>query len=334
MSIPISSVPRGTALSRYVAALILSKNPKAAADYSERWRDTPAVRLTFAKAVTAQDTDDGLAEYGIGQELFEFYRAASLVARFSEFMRPTPLRVKVPIELNSGAVSAWVSQSGWKPLRALSFDRVVLDQFKTATVVVISQELARFSKPSAEATIRQILVNGVSTFIDSHFLSDAAAVADESPAGILYGQEAHGSTGSTEAQIRADLAAMGALLETWRYPVWVCKPKSFMFLASLGIIDFLPGGPLLCGFPIMHTTASPQQLALIDAGTILLADDGKSDISIAEHATITMDDGASPASTQEVGLWQTNQVAVRVERFINWAPGTADVMAVKMAVSY
>jgi hypothetical protein len=334
MRLPVYANPKGTSLSRYIAALVMTRNIVDAARYAERWPDSPAVKLAFAKAVSEQTTADGLTEFGISSELFELYRSTSIVGQLSGRMRPTPFMIQVPRELDSGVVSQWIPESNEKPVRAFSFDQVGLQPYKTGTIVVLSKLLAQFSKPSAEQVIRTILVNGIAAFIDAEFLGDAAPVIAESPGGICYNQETHGSTGATEAQIRADLAAMGALLESWRYPVWVCRPKSFMHMASLGIIDFLPAGPLLCGFPIIWTNASPAQLALIDFGSVLLADDGKSDIMVSEHSMVKMDDGNSPSSAQDVSLWQSNLVGIRCERFISWQPGTADIMAVKMTVTY
>jgi hypothetical protein len=86
----------------------------------------------------------------------------------------------------------------------------------------------------------------------------------------------------------------------------------------LDLISYAGAQPMFSGFPIYWSEGSPAQLMLIDLGAVLLADDGQSNIDIAEHATIVLDDGQSPLSTSTVSLFQSSMVAVRVERFISW----------------
>jgi hypothetical protein len=189
------------------------------------------------------------------------------------------------------------------------------------------------STPSAEATIRQILTNAVASFIDSEFLSSNAAVVGESPAGIGNGQQTHTSTGSTAAQIAADLSSMAGKLGSWASPVWICRPRTLLTLGALDIAKFLPGGPLLCGFPVATTVSSPAQIILLDLGAVLFADEGQSSISLSRQATVTMGDGGSPEVEEVVSLWQKNLACLRVERFISWL-ATHDAAVVVMTVSY
>ena len=51
---------------------------------------------------------------------------------------------------------------------------------------------------------------------------------------------------------------------------------------------------------------------MIKPSEILLADDGRVDVSYSDQATIV--NGA-----ESINLWQQNMSAVRVERFISWA---------------
>ena len=110
-------------------------------------------------------------------------------------------------------------------------------------------------------------------------------------------------------------------------------PKTFFHLAALGLITYLPGTALLLGFPLFFTIASPAQIALIDFGSTLLADDGESAISRATQSTVQMDDNTSPLTSTLVSLWQSNLSALRVERFINWKATSASSVVI-MATSY
>lgn len=217
-------------------------------------------------------------------------------------------------------------------MRAISFGGTIeLPEHKVACLVVLSAELARMSTPAAEAAIRRIVVDAIASFLDAEFLSSNAAAAGESPAGIGNGQQPHVSTGSTLAAVHADLSSMAAKLGSWASPVWVCRPKTFLSLAALDRIRFLPTGPLLSGFPIAYSAASPAQLALLDLGAIHLADDGRSTIGLSEQAALLTDVGESPAGATTVSLWQANLACLRIERYVTWL-AAHDSAAVVMAV--
>ncbi len=335
MQVPVSALPKYTALVRHARALILCRGDvNAAAKMAAKWPDTPGTRLTLEKAaVSAQSTADGFAEFGLAQIFWELYLAASGLGQLQPRMRLVPFKTKIPAELDNGAIADWIPESGMKPVRAFRFDQLELDSFKTGCLVVFSQELARMSTPAADGTIRRILVNATANFIDSEFLGAAAAVPGERPAGIANGQQTHVSTGSTLAAVTADLASMAAKLGSWGAPAWICHPKTFMSLAALDLVKFLPGGPQLCGAPIVRTTGSPAQLMLLDCDAVFLADDGQSTISAATQATVTMDDGESPTTTTLVSLWQNNLACLRVERFISWLAAHAAAV-VTMDVTY
>jgi valyl-tRNA synthetase len=59
-------------------------------------------------------------------------------------------------------------------------------------------------------------------------------------------------------------------------------------------------------------------MVFVKESEILLADDGGISVDASREATITMDDGVSPQVTTNVSLFQSNMVALRVERIINW----------------
>jgi hypothetical protein len=67
---------------------------------------------------------------------------------------------------------------------------------------------------------------------------------------------------------------------------------------------------------------------LLDGSSIFLADDGNVTVDASDEASIEMsDDPVTDAGNVMVSMYQTNQVALRAERFINWARGrTASVV--------
>lgn len=336
MRLPISAEKPGTAFVRYAMALAATKTARGAAEYARRqssWKTTPGTLLALDAAVTAQDTDDVISQYGIAAEFYMLFQQASLIGRLAAQMRPAPFRVKVPAEDSSGTNCAWIAESGLKPIITLSMQSLALEEYKMALIVAISQELARMSKPSAETAIRQILVANVSRFVDAQFLSSNIGIIGERPAGIGYGQQTQASSGATAQNIATDVSSMGSKLGSWGRPTWLTRPRTFQYLAALDLISYAGTQAMFSGFPIYWSEGSPAQIMLLDLNAVLLADDGRSAIDIATHATITLDNGASPASAATVSLFQNNLVALRVERYISWLAGH-NAAAVVMPVSY
>ena len=71
----------------------------------------------------------------------------------------------------------------------------------------------KVSNPDAEATVRRTVLGGLAKSLDNQFLlPTVAAVANVNPASITNGATEITSTGSTAAQIAADLALMLAPL--------------------------------------------------------------------------------------------------------------------------
>jgi hypothetical protein len=72
------------------------------------------------------------------------------------------------------------------------------------------------------------------------------------------------------------------------------------------------GGSPTDGYPII----------LASAGDILLADDGQVVIDASREASLQMEsapDSPATASTIFVSMFQQNMIAIRAERYINWA---------------
>ena len=64
-------------------------------------------------------------------------------------------------------------------------------------------------------------------------------------------------------------------------------------------------------------------IILVNAGDILLADDGGVDVDVSREASLEMSDtptqnGAAGTGAALVSLWQNNLIGVRAERFVNW----------------
>lgn len=258
--------------------------------------------------------------------------------------RPVPFNVRIGGQ-TSGGTAGWVGQGKSKPVTKFDFNATTIPFTKVAAIAVITQELARFSDPSAERLVRDSLADCVIARVDSDlFDPDVAAVANVSPAGLLYGvSPVAGPSSGTAAAIRAALMRLWAPWDTsfiGARPAYYTTPGIARYLATLrddnGQQSF-PGmtmtGGMLDGVPVRVSQylannggSGGAPLILVDEAEVYLADDGSVTLDASEQATIEMSDapvGSSSATVTSngspfVSMWQTNSIAFRAERFIWW----------------
>ena len=79
------------------------------------------------------------------------------------------------------------------------------------------------------------------------------------------------------------------------------------------------------GLPVFTTAAlmasgSPGEYALVlfDPAQILLGDEGAMGLSIAQHASVQLDDAPSNSAAQTISHFQANLAAPRCERWLGW----------------
>ena len=193
--------------------------------------------------------------------------------------------------------------------------------------------------------VRDDLAKAIAQFLDTQFLDpDIAAVANVSPASILNGVSPVAASGTDSAALRTDVQALfanwiAANLDPSK-GVWIMPPTQALaislMLNPLGQQVYpginLQGGELF-GLPVITSMSaklggSPTVgniIALLNAPEILLADDGQVTISTSSEASIQMLDNPTNESTGAtipttvVSMFQTNSLAIKAVRFINWA---------------
>jgi hypothetical protein len=128
---------------------------------------------------------------------------------------------------------------------------------------------------------------------------------------------------------------MTSALGSWQTVRWIMQPqtKTAMIATIPNSFAFVGASTLLLGIPVVDSTNSPQQITLLDCSDILFADGGLVSIDKSMQASVVMDNGASPASTETVSLWQTNKVGLRAERQVSWLRAHDDSV-VYMTVTY
>ncbi|WP_233866648.1 phage major capsid protein [Paraburkholderia adhaesiva] len=332
------NVERGTAFTRYVMAIARSKgNLMQAAEIAQSWRDTtPEVEIVLRAAVAAGTTTDpewagALVPYRtMADEFIELLRPETIIGRIEGFRR-VPFNVKMPAQLTPSSAS-WVGEAKPKPVSKLTFELITLGFAKAAGIVVLTEELVRFSDPSAEAVVRRDMIETIARFLDEQFIDPTVGpVPGVHPASITYGAAHIDATGSDPYSLRADVFALLGMFVGANMSLagayWIMSPVNalaiFMMQNPLGQQEF-PGinqnGGVFFGLPVIVSMTAQNLIVLVQPRDILLADDRGVTIDISREASVQMDDAPTGNGVGLVSLWQQNMVGVRAERFINWAP--------------
>lgn len=341
---PSEKLPPGTAFARSVISLVRAKGDyyNASRLATENYKDTPEVAMYLRAFVDAGDTTTSgwasqlvPAAQNLQGEFLEMLRPATIIGRIPG-LRKVPFNISVPMQTGGGTYG-WVGENRPKPVTSATFDSVTLRWAKAAGIIVITDELARFSSPSAEAIIRDEMVAGCTRFLDSQFIDpNVAEVANVSPGSILNGIASTAVSGTSAGAFRYDitqiLTAFVVANEDVSKAVLLMSTSTAMALGalinSLGQPEFptitMNGGSYL-GIPIVTSQNVGARVILLNAAEILLADDGGIKIDVSREASVEMDTAptfgeSSPPSTTTTtkSLWQNNLVGIRAERYITW----------------
>jgi HK97 family phage major capsid protein/HK97 family phage prohead protease len=277
--------------------------------------------------------------------------ATNLASEFVEFLRPQTIVGRIPglrrvpfnVRFNgqtSGGTGYWVGEGAPKPLTSFAFEANTLTYTKVAAISVITQELARFSTPSAEMLVRDALASALIERIDIDFIDPAHAATASSPASLTNGLTAQTSSGTSADNARTDIGKLLKIfLDANLNPasLVLVMPNSLamalsLMVNSLGQQEF-PGltmnGGTLAGIPVVtsqyaaNASGGGNLVIAINASEIFLADDGGVTIDASTEASLSMLDNpttnsATATAVSVVSMYQTNSIALRAERFINW----------------
>jgi HK97 family phage major capsid protein/HK97 family phage prohead protease len=278
-------------------------------------------------------------------EFIEFLRPQTVVGKFGQggvpSLRRVPFNVRIPSQ-TSGGTGYWVGEGAPKPLTSFAFTSTTLGYTKVAAISVITQELARFSSPSAEMLVRDSLAAALVERIDRDFIDPAeAGTANVQPASLTNGLTALTSAGTSADNARTDV---GVILREYLQDnqsvaglVFIMPNTLAMALSlqvnSLGQPEFpalgANGGSLM-GIPVItsqyaaNASGGGNLVIAVNAPEVFLADDGQVTVDASQEATLQMLDNptnnsATGTATTGVSMYQTDSIAIRAHRFINWA---------------
>ncbi len=293
-------------------------------------------------------------------DFVDYLRPRTIIGQFGADGVPALNRIPFNVRIagqTSGGNGYWVGEGAPKPLTKFDFNAQTLGFTKVATIAVLTNDLIRFSSPSAERLVRDGLAAAVIERIDLDFVNPSkAAVAGVSPASITNGIAAIPATGTgTADDVRADirklLAPFIAANNPPRQAVYIMDSTTALAVSlmqnPLGQSEF-PGltmnGGTLMGVPVIVSdyitrNSNGGMVILANASDIWLADDGQVTVDASGEASLQMDDSptnnsATGTEAQVVSMFQTDSTAFRAERYINWARRRTSAVAYLTGVKW
>ncbi len=314
---------------------------------------------TAVAAMATSNAAELIGNEGGFADFVEFLRNRTIVGRFGTngipSLRQIPFRVPL-ISQSTAGTAYWVGEGDGKPLTRATFGRTELAPLKVAVIAVATMEVLRDSSPAAERLIRDDLANAVIERTDLSFIDPTVtAVPNVSPASITNGAESIVAQSYTDADdVRTDVRALMQKFIDAKNPltsgVWIMSATNALALSmiknALGQAEFPAitiNGGMFEGLPVLVSDHIGDYVALVNASDIWLGDDGGISIDMSQEASLQMvagdDEGATvhsvtPVATSLVSMWQTNSVAFRAERTMNWARRRASAVAYLSGVAW
>lgn len=343
---------KGIEFARFAMCLGAAKGDlsTASAIGQSRYPEMDRINYALKAAVAAGTTTDPtwaspLVEYNeFAGDFVEYLRPRTIIGQFGQngipALRSIPFNVHIKGQ-TSGGNGYWVGEGKPKPLTKFDFNDTYHSWAKVANIAVLTEELVRFSNPSAEALVRDALADAIIERADIDFIDPSkAAVANVSPASITSGLPGIASSGNDADAVRQDINNLWSGADDANLngmdAVYITDSKTARALSlmtnNLCQKEF-PGmsrmGGTLEGVPVIVSNYVPSDstgslFILAFAGEIYLSDDGMVTIDASREASLQMldnptNDSDTPTPTSMVSMFQTNSIAMRAERFINWS---------------
>jgi hypothetical protein len=226
---------------------------------------------------------------------------AAFLAQVDQQSLPGQMAGVVRIPINAAArlqlgevVATKMAEGDEKPVVQMGFD-VAGPPSKVQAQIVISAEAVRGLDATTFDAITQVLISAVGRATDVELIRVLTA-------GV--------STG---------LATPAALLSA----ISGGQPRRPYVIGGLDVILGLPVGTVRdlesIGVRVLFCAAAAGVLVAVDASGLLVSE-GDLQVDTARHANLVIDTvGGSPSTPVNTSLWQSNLVALRVERMIRFA---------------
>lgn len=326
--------------------------PTSAADVArERYPDDARLQRHLKAAIPAATPSDQawagalIDPTNLANEFIEYLRPLTIIGKFGTGNIPSLRRVPFNVRIlgaTSGATGYWVGAGAPAPVTKFDVSPTSLAFAKVASIAVIAEEVVRFSTPSAEMLVRDELAAAQIERIDTDLIDPSvAAVGNVSPASLTYGLVALSPSGTSADAARSDIArALKTYLDANMNPssAVVIMPNALCLALSImrnslgqkEFPDLTMNGGTFEGLPVIASQYAANRsgygnlVVVVNAQDIFLSDDGQVTVDASRETSLQMLDNptnsaASATATSLVSMWQTDSVALKAHRFINWA---------------
>jgi HK97 family phage major capsid protein len=299
---------KGAAFGRVVRAMAAAKMNKMGSEGTVEvlrgWGDNDladALADTRSKALAAGDATAGgfLVPTQFSNEVIELLRAQSVVRRLGARTVQMPTGTLKYPKIATGASAAYIGENVNIGKSEETFGQLTLTFKKLAVLTPISNDLLRYSSPSADAIVRDDLVSSMATKEDSTFIRGAGT--DATPKGLLnwcVADQKIAASAASLANITDNLGQLVVKLKNADIPMitpgWIMAPRTEQSLATIqnanGVFAFRDEviAGTLWGWPIGTTTNVPITLDTTGAGN-----DDESEIYLVDFSQVLIGESQS-----------------------------------------
>lgn len=290
---------------------------------------TMGVEDEYSKALSAGQAEGGglLLQDDQATEVIEYLRPFSVMRRIGARSVDIPRGTMRTPRIDVGATSGYVGEGQAIPASDIQTGAVTLTAKKLATLVVLSNELARFSidDPQIDQIVLNEMLASMGQTEDVAFLRGSGTEAE--PQGIVN-QVAAANKFDANATVNltnvvSDLRqAMTNLLNNdvpMQNPVWIWSPRTSLFLKTLldtngqfAFRDEIERGRLF-QWPFFQTNNIPNDLGAGNDESLVIAADAQ-EVMVGDVAQIGIDRSTQATVTLNgvlTSLFETDRAAVR-----------------------
>jgi HK97 family phage major capsid protein len=323
------TVEKGMKAARFVRALAAGRGDpnRAAAFAKEYYKDE--VGAEIVKGLVASVAADGgfIIPPAYSEELIELLYNQTAIRKLGATIIPMPTgSITIP-KVTGGVTASYVGEVTSPNATKPTLGSISLSYKKLRVTVAISNDLLRFSSPSADSLVRNDITNQMKVKEDSTFLRGAGGVF--SPKGLRYlalSGNVFAANGTVNlANVTLDLGKAILKLEENNIPFikpgWVFAPRTRQYLVTVrdgnGNFAFRQEmlGGTLWGFPFVSTNQVPKNLGGgTDESEVYLAD--FNDVLVGETSDMNIDTSQEAAYLDESGnlvsAFANDQTVLRV----------------------
>lgn len=271
-----------------------------------------------AMSVTDATAGGFLVPEQFSTDVIELLRPQSVVRDLVGMSLPMPTgTISIP-KITEGSTAYYQGENAAATKSALKTGQVKLTWKKLTALVPMSNDLLRYSTPSADAIVRRDMVRAIAQRENQAFLRDHGT--DASPKGLRYlaansGSPIFANSTVNLANVTTDLGKMILDLLNDSVPItrggWIMAPRTYMYLYTVlttnGVFAFRDemSRGTLWGYPYRVTTQVPinlsdhggtdeSELYFADFDDVIIGDSMALRVDASDVATYT--DGANTVS--------------------------------------